>query len=555
MNVPAVVRPRYWQPIIVSFAAALLAAAPARCDDLKASEARQDPRLEKRVTIAEPRVCLGDLLEKLAAQTGVSLSAGDRGDDAGDPEVTAFVTGARLRDLMSAVWSLVSHRGAEWHWHREGKPGAYRYQLQRPAPARTFAARFRQHVRERFEGEVATLLAAVNAPPDRAATIAATDPAAARAFRNAMTRAGLRAFSLAFPPELQLRILRGDAAPQVSVGDLSSDARASVHLAFVQVNQLNQGRLTEPVSISAGVHPSSDQLAPMLIMGIGGPGAYSYAGGRPLEEEFEKELDRLWMLPGDENDDPASARAFRPPEEHAPEKPELLPSQRRVRDMSHDAPLSVVALLPRRENIRSEYPPPPPPKTVAEVLKKLRDEPPYLRAKWRHGVLALNYPGSILDEEEYVPWPMVRRLRAAEKREGWEPSLDEMGAASTLTEKQVQRLADAFGYMGAVVKWQGLFRVYHQFPDAAAQLVSEAGLPVTGLLPAFQRVPDPSLLKLIESGDVAAVRFVTERQPGPQSTLWTLWLELVHTDGQAQKSSGTSYPLPRQHKAEQPGGR
>ena len=40
----------------------------------------------------------------------------------------------------------------------------------------------------------------------------------------------------------------------------------------------------------------------------------------------------------------------------------------------------------------------------------------------------LTYPGSILDEEAYIPWPLVRRLRAAEKQEGWEPSLDEMGA-------------------------------------------------------------------------------------------------------------------------------
>ena len=101
----------------IGIAAGLLAASPALGDDLKASEARQDARLEKRVTLSEPRVWLGDLLEKLTAQTGVSLSAGDSGDGAGDPEVTVFVTGTRLKDLMSALWSLVSYRGAEWHWH------------------------------------------------------------------------------------------------------------------------------------------------------------------------------------------------------------------------------------------------------------------------------------------------------------------------------------------------------------------------------------------------------------------------------------------------------
>ena len=113
-----------------------------------------------------------------------------------------------------------------------------------------------------------------------------------------------------------------------------------------------------------------------------------------------------------------------------------------------------------------------------------------------------------------------------------------MGAASMLTTKRIFRLADEFSYMGAAASWQGLFRVYHQFPDAAAQLDSQEGLPVTDLLPAFQVVPDPALLQLLESGDITAVRFVTETHRDWDPPVWYFRLELVRADVQAGERVG-----------------
>src|SRR5262249_6762539 len=252
---------------------------------------------------------VGDLLEKLTARTGVSLSAGD-GDGAGDVEVTVFVTDTRLRDLMSALWSLVSYHGAEWHWSRSGKPGAYRYQLMRPLPAATFAARVLQHSQARFEAEVATLLAAVNAPPDRAAAIAARDPAAAKVVGAQRTPAGLKTCSETFSPETQMRILRGQGLIKVPVSDLSPQGRAWVRSVWPQSNQsIPPDQWTHvPQYITAVAHPLPDNVAPVLVIGIDGIGGYGYAGAWPLQHELDADLDRLWILPRGAPDAPGAGQ-------------------------------------------------------------------------------------------------------------------------------------------------------------------------------------------------------------------------------------------------------
>jgi hypothetical protein len=538
--------------LLAGVAAAAIAVRPAPADDLKTSEARQDPRLEQRVTLAEPRVWIGELLEKLTARTGVSLSTTD-GDGAGDVEVTVFVTDTRLRDLMSALWSLVSYRGAEWHWSRSGKPGAYRYQLMRPPPAATFAARVLQHSQQRFEAEVATLLAAVNAPPERAAAIAARDPAAAKVLGGERERAALKTFSEAFSPETQMSILRGQALLKVPVSSLSPQGRAWMQSVWQQANQsLPPDQWPHaPQFITAVAHPLPGNVAPVLVMEIDGIGGYGYAGGWLLQHELDADLDRLWMLPGDAANDPSAAQPLTEVSPPGPGEPALRPVERRLRDLARGAPLSLLARLRRRQSVQTESPPPPPPKTVAEVLKVLRDQPPYLRAKWRRGVLLLSYPGWIVAEEENVPWPMVRRLREAEKKEGWEPSVDDVAAASMLGEKPLRRLAEDFPYMNAASTWQGLFRIYHLFPQAAMQMTSPAGLPVVDLLPAFERVPDPAVLRLLENGEVAAVRIVTEtRRPQNGEAVWSIRLDLTQTDGQIRSSSGYSYTLPRRRQSQ-----
>src|SRR5207248_7723327 len=131
-----------------------------------------------------------------------------------------------------------------------------------------------------------TLLAAVNAPPDRGAAIAAQDPVAAKAFRGDTTRAGLKAFSDTFPPDLQLQILRGETIPRVSVSDLSPQSQAFVRMAFRQMRGLSADASVDPAWITVHVHAMTDQLAPILTIEIAGSGGWGYAGGRRLEEEF-----------------------------------------------------------------------------------------------------------------------------------------------------------------------------------------------------------------------------------------------------------------------------
>ena len=85
-----------------------LATPAAHAGPLSEAERKQDPRLEKRVTLLAPRrYYLGELLETLSEQTGVSLSASDRDGAAGEL-VLVRLQDVPLFEVMNALWSLVS---------------------------------------------------------------------------------------------------------------------------------------------------------------------------------------------------------------------------------------------------------------------------------------------------------------------------------------------------------------------------------------------------------------------------------------------------------------
>lgn len=150
--------PRWGVLGTAALALVLLHGAAARGEGLAAVDRKLDPRLARSVTLARPRVYVGELLDELSRSSGVGLKPGDERDGAGDHKVTVFLKGVPLDSAMTALWSLMSYQDATWQWQRAGSPGSYRYALLRPMKARQLAGRLEQESQLEFERQADSLV-------------------------------------------------------------------------------------------------------------------------------------------------------------------------------------------------------------------------------------------------------------------------------------------------------------------------------------------------------------------------------------------------------------
>ena len=70
-----------------------------------------DPRLDTLVTFDADRMYLGEVLENISAQTGVSVSIPATDSNSGTP-ITCHIKNVPLADLMNSLWSLVGYSKA-----------------------------------------------------------------------------------------------------------------------------------------------------------------------------------------------------------------------------------------------------------------------------------------------------------------------------------------------------------------------------------------------------------------------------------------------------------
>ncbi len=123
-----------------------------------------DPRLARKVTVNEPAICFGELLDRLSEQAHVSLS-GPNDEVSGEP-ITVFVKDRPLSDVLQGLYYLFSYRGGEWEWQRTSTAGAFAYHFQPTKAALRFAASIRGEMRNALEYQVEEMIAARGRPGD-----------------------------------------------------------------------------------------------------------------------------------------------------------------------------------------------------------------------------------------------------------------------------------------------------------------------------------------------------------------------------------------------------
>ncbi len=540
--------PRVLRVVAVIATCALLdLAPPSWARPISKSWRRQDPRLEQRVTVAAPRLYVGDLLARLSSLSGVSIETGRLRDGTADERVTARLRECPLAEAMDALWSLLSYRGAEWHWNRTPSRGTFRYELIRPREAQDFARRLEEHVESDFLRHADHMLAAVAMSPEQRAQLARTEPTVSGLLSSERLRGGLKLFSEALSPETRAQVLRGERQVTVSVAQLSAEGKAFVQTLWARGagNRLQSDGgavpVPEPQSVMFEAARIGDKVSPSLYIHPEGMGGYGYLGGTTYEASHRQRVLDLWRLPGDASDHPHSGRAAREPEEPSEEREAARALERRLTQLSEGAQLNLLARLPRIQSDAG----PPYGRKVKEYLEGLNRRAPYVHAKWRQGVLLLSYPAWFMEAGspgERAPWLVVRELKAAEERGKGILSLKDLArAASVLTEPQLRDLEDEYPAMVHVAAWRDLFVLLARSRRASERLVSPEGIAVAELQSVL---PDPAsrrLREVLQNPRAAALRLTGHVDRGQEPATAAVRLEVLSSEGRVIGGGGFTY--------------
>lgn len=505
-----------------------------------------DPRLEKRVTLVAAHLPIGELLEVLSQRSGVALTAND-GTEAGDTEVTVALHQAPLADAMNALWSLVSYRQAEWEWRRQGDAKNYRYELARSGAARSLSARLREQLQKEFEGQADTLISALKMTPEELAQAAKRDRLLGSLIDDDRVRPGMSIFA-ALPPDLRSAVLKGGQTLEIPVSQLPASGGDFVHSQWLWTRdhggktRAPDGTLIpvpEPQKLFISTLHLSGEIAPCLLIDTGF-GSINYVGGGYMEGGWQEKMTALWMLPGDDLDDPQSAKqapAPRPPA--APDARRPLHS--RLLQMAEAAPFSFIARLPDEGSAGDGLPPH---QSLKAYLSRLQ-ETKHVQSKWRHGILLLTTPALLIEDADNppAPWPLVKRLRDAEAPgDGFLPLAELAHAAHQLSRPQLRRLAAYFPVMDSIAQWQDLFALYDESVSLRPYVKSPAGSTRGDVLETVASNLGLSQTQLNQPGVRTRTRLVEKQHPERKPPTHEITVEVVTDKGNVLAAQGLTYP-------------
>ena len=461
--------------------------APAcRADEITTAMRQADPRLQTRITLRSPRILVGELLERLSRQSGVTLAADDW-SAAGSDSVAVSLRDIPLSEAMNALWSVFSYKHAEWDWRRtsvKGTDGKYTYTLRRPDYARFQAERLKEQVQTDFEAQAQRLFAALDMPPEQLKEAAKHD----FLMKNLLLdgRVGPEARLLAsLPPETLLNIIRNHQPFSMPVSELSPEIQKALQEArnWEVATVVKQGYpassvLPDAPTISIVVDSSPNLAAPGLMIDTGRGGGDCF-GGSYMEAEWRQRMNGEWIQPGEAADNPASARALPALKQPvvAGQTHALADYLLRFADAAH---IPLIARIPRGldktsgdavSQISST-------KTIGAFLQQAAGENPNLQHKWRGGVLLLTCQNWFMSESEEsrLPWAAVKRLRDAEAAGDGFLSLSEFAhAAGVMTEAQMKALGEWFPVMNNAAPWHDFLAFYDKTPEYRPRVLSKAG--------------------------------------------------------------------------------
>jgi len=456
---------------------------------------KADARLQTRVTLRSPHILMGELLERLSKQSGVTLTT-DTWSAAGSDSVTVSLRDVPLADAMNTLWSLFSYKHMEWDWRRravKGEAGKYTYTLTRPDYARFQAERLKEQVQTDFEAQAQKMLGALEMTPDQLKEAAKNDFLLDSFLVDGRVGPGMRVLA-SLPPETLQNILHSRQGMNIAVSELSPAALKALRESWdwevatiTKQGYSKSSMLPESDHVGINVDRSPDMVAPSLYIDSG-RGSGQIFGGSYLEAAWQKKMNAEWMEPGDAADDPAAThtladlkQVIRADQPHAladyllrfSEAAQVPLIARIPSTLDTGTPPTVISQISAHLASQKSST-----KTVQGFLEGVKQEPLNIQHKWRGGVLMLTCQNWFVDESEdaRLPWTEVRRLRDAEATgDGFLSLADLAHAAAVLNVAQMHKLGEWFPVINNAVEWHDFLVFYDKTPEYRPRVLSAKG--------------------------------------------------------------------------------
>lgn len=457
--------------IRLSLLAALLALAPAPAR----AAAPEDPlagdaRLRGAITLRRPRVYLGELLEALSQQSGVRLSVSDAKGPVSGIELSFFVKGRPLREVMTALAELFTHRWDRWEWQRsKSEPPAYVLQHQRdPASAQAAA---RAEILKRWSADLKAYHDIARAPAAERAARAAARP---DLFPGGIAP-GSKTDVLATLTPAQLDSLLRGAEVSFSRSDLPTAIRGALDL-----GQAVGAGFAAPARAKPGFHITWERrfLSPMLWLRNESGNSLSVVGGPGWDAEWMRDNGDGWL----HQRSPEVYEYFRRTGKRDPGAGGPVPARNRFEWLAAAADRQGLDLIsdlvyPRgSQGIRSGWLGVSLEQTVLALISRGQQT-----GRASGSIQLFRDPTAATDPRRHlVAWRDVQRLRQSASRRAGYLDLPDLLFLSLLSPERLAGLFEEFPDANSDVTphWRPIFEFLQRLaPHARAALQSGQGLP------------------------------------------------------------------------------
>lgn len=416
-------------------------AAPAG-GDAAADGVRGDPRLNKVLTVDRRRAYLGELMDRVSAETGVRLRVSDRRGPASGYEVSAFARGRKASDVLQAVATLYDAPPDRWNWQRVAKTDPPEYELQHTLPAETLREGRTKDAQRALRQHYELLQRLYSTPPaERGGLIqrypllaGANDPRAQGAF-SLLQNLG---------PENLERVIGGGRV-EVPVSQLSPGARQFAQEYFEQ--SMSGGAFPQVISFEY-----VSKFGPSIVFQVGSAGGGAALGGAALER---------WMRTRDETQwSPDLSQV--PSQNLAPTPDRGAPGRTSgdaaLRQLSKATAIDVLFDHARAvDSLTANYATP-----LYGDLRSILEAfgNAGLLCKWRNRFALFRERGwPMANRSAAVPWPLRKSLRETAAAHGGYLRLEEWLDLAQLTRDQLDTLSPEFPDAGPIKQLQIPLRI------------------------------------------------------------------------------------------------
>lgn len=412
----------------------------------------EDSRLEQKITLTYPDICLGELLEEISQKTGVVFTI-DPDEGASGVYVLTRFKNLPLIEAMNAIWSSVSYKNAEWLWDREGKKGSYRYRLVRTRKAKTLSLLIDRLAEKAIERCVDVMLKVGLATPSERKTMETELNEALMRDKEMMkeyppylwddeTWRSTKMLALLMKKAQIMEVFRGGAfsislekAPPLVKEMFKKDFEERFRPGPPTYAPLE---LPETITYySYGARERNSRFVPGLYIKYGDYGGTGALGGHVLNPGFLKFIKDLWHLPGEALTSALEQRKI-PTPDHPEKDPttftieeqkanfllnqgkpirlaptHVSPMATRLMQVAEGANLSVCAIANPEPGFVL---PLPYGKTVFQYLNRTSLSPDTPMWKWRREVMVISYPIWYQEAEGYYPYRVVKEVQPLLKK-------------------------------------------------------------------------------------------------------------------------------------------